>query len=48
MTPIDLSPTLIIGTGLVGASVGLALSRAGVTVRGRIIQIGDVKALRDV
>ena len=32
MTPIDLSPTLIIGTGLVGASVGLALSRAGVTV----------------
>lgn len=32
MIAIDLSPTLVIGTGLVGASVGCALSRAGVTV----------------
>lgn len=32
MIPIDLSPTLVIGTGLVGASVGLALTRAGVRV----------------
>lgn len=28
----DLSPTLVIGTGLVGASVGAALSRAGIAV----------------
>ncbi len=32
MIPIDLSPTLVIGTGLVGASVALALTRAGVGV----------------
>lgn len=32
MRAIDLSPTLIIGTGLVGASVGCALSAAGVRV----------------
>ena len=32
MIEIDLSPTLVIGAGLVGASVGCALSRAGVTV----------------
>lgn len=32
MRPIDLSPTLIIGTGLVGASVGCALTAAGVQV----------------
>ena len=32
MKPIDLSPTLIIGTGLVGASVGCALTAAGVRV----------------
>lgn len=32
MIDIDLSPTLVIGTGLVGASVGCALTRAGVTV----------------
>ena len=32
MMAIDLSPTLVIGAGLVGASVGCALTRAGVTV----------------
>ncbi len=32
MIAIDLSPTLVIGAGLVGASVGCALTRAGVTV----------------
>ena len=32
MIAIDLSPTLVIGTGLVGASIGCALTRAGVTV----------------
>lgn len=32
MKPIELSPTLIIGTGLVGASVGCALTAAGVRV----------------
>ncbi|WP_416339639.1 prephenate dehydrogenase [Propionicimonas sp.] len=32
MIQIDLSPALVIGTGLVGASVGAALTRAGVTV----------------
>ncbi len=32
MIAIDLSPTLVIGTGLVGASVGCALTRAGVSV----------------
>jgi len=32
MIPIDLSPALVVGTGLVGASVALALTRAGVTV----------------
>lgn len=32
MIPIDLSPTLVVGTGLVGASIGLALTRAGVHV----------------
>nr|NLI49114.1 prephenate dehydrogenase [Propionibacterium sp.] len=32
MKPIDLSPTLIVGTGLVGASVGCALTAAGVRV----------------
>ena len=32
MNAIELSPTLIIGAGLVGASVGCALSRAGVAV----------------
>lgn len=32
MRPIDLSPTLIVGTGLVGASVGCALTAAGVRV----------------
>ncbi len=32
MKPIELSPALVIGTGLVGASVGCALTAAGVTV----------------
>lgn len=32
MIAIDLSPSLVIGTGLVGASVALALTRAGVSV----------------
>ena len=32
MIAIDLSPTLVIGAGLVGASVGCALTRAGVAV----------------
>lgn len=32
MIAIDLSPTLVIGAGLVGASVGAALTRAGVSV----------------
>jgi prephenate dehydrogenase len=32
MIAIDLSPTLVIGAGLVGASVGCALTRAGVSV----------------
>lgn len=32
MIAIDLSPALVIGAGLVGASVGCALTRAGVTV----------------
>lgn len=32
MSNLDLSPVLIIGTGLVGASVGHALTRAGLTV----------------
>lgn len=32
MRAIELSPTLIVGTGLVGASVGCALVKAGVTV----------------
>lgn len=32
MNVIDLSPTLVIGAGLVGASVGCALTRAGVAV----------------
>lgn len=32
MKPIELSPTLVVGTGLVGASVGCALTAAGVSV----------------
>ncbi|MBK9696768.1 MAG: prephenate dehydrogenase [Propionibacteriaceae bacterium] len=39
MIDIDLSPALVIGVGLVGASVGCALTRAGLTVH-----LSDVKS----